>query len=184
MHRTAARRTAAVCLLAAAVSASVAGSPVAAAPAEQVRAEGPLVRYDTTLVPEDAYARVKAVYDGAGRTHVQLQVWGLAPDTEYGAHAHTNPCGATGAAAGPHFQHVQDPVTPSTDPAYANPENEIWLDLTTNAAGHGVATTVVPWQFSPTRRAQSVILHVEHTHTGPQDSGVAGARLACLSVPF
>ena len=183
MHRTAARRTAAVCLLAAA-SVGVAWSPVAATPAEQVRAEGPLVRYDTVLVPEGAFARVKALYDGAGRTHVQLQVWGLAPETDYGAHAHTNPCGTTGAAAGPHFQHVQDPVTPSTDPAYANPENEVWLDLTTNAAGHGVATTVVPWQFSPTRRAQSVILHEEHTYTGPQDSGVAGARLACLSVPF
>lgn len=76
------------------------------------------------------------------------------------------------------------PVPPSTDPAYANPENEIGLDQTTNAAGHRVATTVVPWQFSPTRRAKSVILHVEHTHTGPQDSGVAGARLGCLSVPF
>lgn len=185
MHRTAARRATAVCLLVAASGAVVsAGSPVSAAPAETVRAEGPLVRHDPARVPEGASARVKAVYDGAGRTHVQLQVWGLAPDTEYGAHAHTNPCGANGAAAGPHFQNVQDPVTPSTDPAYANPENEIWLDLTTNAAGHGIATAVVPWQFSPTRRAKSVILHVEHTHTGPQDSGVAGARLACLSVPF
>lgn len=185
MNRTAARRTAAVCLAAvASLAVASAGSPVAAAPAEQVRAQGPLVRYDTTRVPEDAFARVTALYDGAGRTHAQLQVWGLAPDTEYGAHAHTNACGATGAAAGPHFQNVHDPATPSTDPAYANPENEIWLDLTTNAAGYGVATTVVSWQFSPTRRARSVILHVEHTHTGPQDSGVAGARLACLSVPF
>ena len=92
--------------------------------------------------------------------------------------------GASGAAAGPHFQNDVDPVTPSTDPAYANPANEIWLDFTTNAAGQGRAKSTVDWQFSPTRRAQSVIIHVEHTHTGPTDSGVAGARLACLTVPF
>ena len=115
---------------------------------------------------------------------MQLQVWGLAPNTEYGAHAHTDVCGVTGLAAGPHFQNQIDPVSPSTNPAYANPTNEIWLDLTTNAAGHGVATTTVPWQFDSSRRARSVIIHVEHTHTGPTDSGVAGARLGCLTVPF
>jgi len=90
----------------------------------------------------------------------------------------------TSAAAGPHFQNVLDPVVPSVDPAYANPTNEIWLDLTTNAAGHGIAQTKVPWQFSSTRRAESVIIHQEHTHTGPTDSGVAGERLACLDVRF
>lgn len=122
--------------------------------------------------------------DGAGRTHVQLQVWGLAPDTEHGAHADTDACGATRSAAGPHVQNRVDPVSPSTDSAYANPTNEIWLDLTTNAAGHGVATTTVPWPFDSTRRAGSVIIHVEHTDTGRLDSGVAGARLGCLTVPF
>lgn len=184
MHRTARQITTAACLAISASAVLVAGgAPATAGPAGHVRAEGPLIRYSEAL-PEGARARVKAVYDGAGRTHVQLQVWGLAPNTEYGAHAHTNACGATGLAAGPHFQNVVDPVTPSTDPRYANPANEIWLDLTTNAAGHGVATTRVPWQFSPTRRAKSVIIHVEHTHTGPNDAGVAGARLGCLTVPF
>jgi Cu-Zn family superoxide dismutase len=180
-RHSARRLTAAFCLAlaAAAVPASV---PAAAAPADRVRAEGLLTRY-SAAVPEGARARAQAVYDGA-RTHVRLQVWGLAPNTAYGAHAHTDPCGATGAAAGPHFQHVPDPRTPSTDPAYANPRNEVWLDLTTNAAGHGVAIARVDWQFSPERRAASVILHAEHTHTGPTDSGTAGARLACLTVPF
>ncbi len=155
----------------------------AIAGADRVRAEGDLVRYSGT-VPEEARARVQAVYTSAGDSIVTLHVWGMAPDTEYGAHAHVNPCGSTGAAAGPHFQNVPDPVVPSVDPAYANPTNEIWLDLTTDAEGNGVAQTKVPWQFSPTRRAQSVIIHVEHTHTGPTDSGVAGARLACLTVGF
>ncbi|MEX2291304.1 MAG: superoxide dismutase [Mycobacteriales bacterium] len=184
MHRSAHRLTTTTALLlGVAATATVTGSPVAADPADRVVVEGPLVDYADSW-DEDARARVQAVYDGAGRSTVQLHVWGLAPDTDYGAHAHTNPCGAAGADAGPHFQHEPDPVSPSTDPEYANPSNEIWLDLTTNSAGHGVATTRVPWQFSQTRRARSVILHVEHTHTGPQDSGVAGARLGCLDVPF
>ena len=183
MYRRTRQLTAATLLSLAAAATAVSGSPAAAAPADRVRAEGLLVRYGNAL-PEGARARVQAVYDAAGRTTVTLQVWGLQPNTEYGAHAHTSACGATGADAGPHFQDELDPVTPSTDPAYANPRNEIWLDLTTNAAGHGVATTRVPWQFSPARRAQSVIIHVEHTHTGPHDSGFAGARLGCLTVPF
>ncbi len=182
-RRSARRLTAAACLALVAAAVLPGASPAVAASAERVRAEGLLTRYSTAL-PEGARARVQAVYDGAGRTHVQLHVWGLAPNTEYGAHAHTKPCGETGLAAGPHFQNVLDPTTPSVDPAYANPRNEIWLDLRTNAAGSGVATTRVAWQFSPTRRASSVILHVEHTHTGPTDSGVAGARLGCLTVPF
>lgn len=32
------------------------------------------------------------------------------------------------------------------------------------------------------RRDWSVVIHAEHTHTGPSDSGTAGARLACLDV--
>jgi Cu-Zn family superoxide dismutase len=184
VHRTARTLTATTCLaLAAGVALGTASPPAAARATDRVRAEGPLVRYGDEL-PEGARARVEAVYDAAGRTMVQLHVWGLAPNTAYGGHAHINECRATGAAAGPHFQHVVDPVTPSTDPQYANPRNEIWLDLTTNSAGHGVATTRVPWQFSPDRRAKSVIIHIEHTKTGPGEAGVAGARLGCLTVPF
>ncbi len=157
------------------------GSPASAGGGQ--RTSGPLITY-SAAVPQGATARVHTVETGSGRTITTLHVSGLAPNTEYGAHAHTKPCGGTGAAAGPHFQNDVDPVSPSTNPAYANPANEIWLDLTTNAAGQGRAKSTVDWQFSPTRRAQSVIIHVEHTRTGPTDSGVAGARLACLTVPF
>jgi Cu-Zn family superoxide dismutase len=135
-------------------------------------------------VPTGATARVQAVYDASGSTNVTLHVWGLRPNTEYGAHAHVNPCGSLGSDAGPHFQNVQDPVVPSVNPAYANPDNEIWLDLVTDEDGNGVAHTNVKWQFQPDRRAHSVIIHAEHTHTGPTDSGVAGPRLACLTVGF
>ena len=132
----------------------------------------------------DATARVKAVYSAAGDTIVTLQVRGLKPDTDYGAHAHVNGCGLTGADAGPHFQNVVDPVSPSVDPVYANPVNEIWLDLTTNAAGNGVAHTTVSWQFAPDRRAKSVIIHEQHTSSTPGSAGTAGPRLACLDVAF
>jgi superoxide dismutase, Cu-Zn family len=155
----------------------------AIAGADRIRNEGPLVSYSPSI-PAGATARVQAVYNSAGDSIITLHVWGLKPDTAYGAHAHQNRCGLTGAAAGPHFQHLIDPVVPSTDPAYANPYNEIWLDFTTDDDGNAVAQTKQAWQFHPDRRAHSVIIHVEHTHTGPKDSGTAGARLACLTVDF
>jgi Cu-Zn family superoxide dismutase len=158
-------------------------SSPAVAGADRIRSEGPLISY-SSAIPSGATARVQAVYDGSGKTQVTLHVWGLQPNTEYGAHAHVNACGTTGAAAGPHFQNIPDPVVPSVNPAYANPRNEIWLDFTTDESGNGVAHTSVPWQFTADRRAHSVIIHAEPTHTGPTDSGQAGARLACLSVNF
>lgn len=160
-----------------------AASP-AIAGSDQAWARGELVRY-SSQVPEGAKARVHAVYNAAGETVVTLHVTGLAPNTAYGAHAHANACGATGGAAGPHFQQVPnpDPANP-TDPAFANPANEIWLDFETDEFGNGSAHTKVAWQFSDERRARSVIIHVEPTHTGPLDSGTAGARLACLTVGF
>lgn len=181
MRRTALTRHLPV---AAAVAAAglFAASP-ALAGADHARGDGPLQVYSDE-VPAGATARVQAVYDAAGRTTVVLHVKGLKPNTEYGAHAHANRCGLMGTDAGPHFQHVVDPVQPSTDPLFANPHNEIWLDLTTNAAGNGVARTTVDWQFSPDRRPGSVILHAQHTSEAPGTAGMAGARLACLDVAF
>jgi superoxide dismutase, Cu-Zn family len=159
-----------------------AASP-ALANAQHVRAAGELIRY-SALIPQGAQARVDAVYDAHGTSIVVLHVMGLAPNTAYGAHAHANACGPRGADAGPHYQHVPDPHQPSTDPAYANPQNEIWLDFDTDGDGAGTAVARVAWQFSVDRRPHSVIIHAEQTHTGPDDSGTAGARLACLTVDF
>ena len=159
-----------------------AASP-ALAGTERVRAEGPLIAY-SAAVPVGATARVQAVANAAGNTVITLHVRGLAPNTEYGAHAHQNACGATGAAAGPHYQRVVDPVQPSTNPAYANPRNEIWLDFTTDDEGNGAAQTLVRWQFEPNRRPGSVIIHEHATDPGPDHPGTAGGRLACLSVGF
>ena len=181
MHRPLLRRNAAALCVAAGVS-LFAASP-ALAGADHARADGDLVRY-SAAIPVGAHARVNAVYDASGSTVVVLHVSGLAPNTAYGAHAHANPCGLTGAAAGPHYQHVMDPHQPSTSPAYANAQNEIWLDFVTDHEGSGTGTAKVDWQFSPDRRPGSVIIHAEQTHTGPTDSGTAGARLACLTVDF
>jgi superoxide dismutase, Cu-Zn family len=139
--------------------------------------------YDSTLVPVGATAAVTAGEAGTS-TNVTLEVTGLQPNRQYGAHAHTKPCGGDGKDAGPHFQFTPDPVTPSVDPAYANNVNEIWLDFTTDAAGAGRATATVPWVFPADRRAASVIIHAMSTSTEPGKAGGAGNRAACITVGF
>jgi superoxide dismutase, Cu-Zn family len=139
--------------------------------------------YDSALVPAGATATVTAS-EAATSTSVTLAVAGLQPNRQYGAHAHTKPCGGDGKDAGPHFQFKPDPVTPSVDPAYANNVNEIWLDFTTDAAGSGRATSTVPWAFPADRRAASVIIHAMPTSTEPGKAGSAGNRAACITIGF
>jgi Cu-Zn family superoxide dismutase len=45
-------------------------------------------------------------------------------------------------ASGGHDQH-------STDTAVPLAQREVWLDVTADAHGRGVATTTVPWSFAP-----------------------------------
>jgi superoxide dismutase, Cu-Zn family len=144
---------------------------------------GAVVTYDEALVPVGATAAVDETVAG-GSTTVTLDVAGLVPNRQYGAHAHVNPCGAAGKDAGPHFQLTRDPVTPSVDPAYANPQNEIWLDFTTNGQGAGRTTSTVAWEFPADRRAKSVIIHTMPTATEPGKAGTAGDRAACVTVAF
>ncbi|MGP3989893.1 superoxide dismutase family protein [Streptomyces sp. 3N207] len=158
-----------------------------------------LVRYDR-FAPANAFIRPDAVtYDrskvpaGAGimvarkatehRTTVRLQVRGLLPNRTYGAHVHTKPCGARPDDSGPHYQHRKDPVQPSTDPRYANPRYEVWLDFTTDHKGRGEAVSRHNWTFRE-GKARSVVLHEMRTSTKPGHAGQAGARLACFSVPL
>lgn len=144
--------------------------------------DGAAVTYDEALVPVGARPTVTA--ESADTTTVTLEVAGLRPNRAYGAHAHTKPCGGTGDDAGPHYQFEQDPVTPSVDPAFANPENEIWLDFSTDDSGAGTATATVDWAFPADRRAESVIIHGMPTATGPGEAGTAGERPACVTVDF
>jgi len=138
--------------------------------------------YDEALAPIGAEMTVNST-PAEGGTMVELTVSGFEPNREYGAHTHVNPCGETGDAAGAHFQNEQDPVKPSVDPAFANPANEIWLDLTTDAEGAGSATAEVRFAFAE-RAPGSVVVHEMGTKTGPGEAGTAGGRLACLTVAF
>ncbi len=173
------------------LAALVAGAAVTACGSEELTASGTLAppgqadgayTYDPTAAP--AGARLTVTSTGTdGGTRVELRAEGLQPNRAYGVHAHVRPCGATGDAAGPHFQHRIDPVQPSVDPAYANPRNEIWLDLRTDGAGSGAATAEVPFGFAE-RAPASVVVHERPTATGPGEAGTAGGRVACLTVPF
>ena len=143
--------------------------------------------YDTALAPEGAHLAVSVTADPA-KTRIRLVVEGLLPERGYAAHAHANPCGASGDVAGPHYQHDPDPAAapgkPSTDPAYANPQNEIWLDLRTDGDGNGESTVEVPFVFGDRAPASVVVHAAETTAMAPGQAGSAGDRLACLTVPF
>jgi Cu-Zn family superoxide dismutase len=130
---------------------------------------------------------VETEIDGDGRTTVSLDVSGMLPNRGYAAYVHAKPCGATGADAGPHYQNRVDPAAtpekPSSDPAYSNPQNEVWLDLRTDASGEGSSEVDVPFTFTD-RRPGSVVIHeAEMTAMAPGQAGMAGGRLACLTIP-
>jgi len=151
-------------------------------PAEGVGA----VTYDETAVPEGATSDVQVrVQDG--ETYVQFTGTSLEADRDFGAHVHTQPCGERPEDAGPHYQNDPDPAAtadePSSDPAYANPENEVWLDFTTDDGGSAQSSATVEWEFRE-GEAQSLVLHEEHTMTGHGEAGTAGDRLACVTVEF
>lgn len=146
---------------------------------------GPARTYNAALAPEGALVNAETG-SMAGGTQLTLRVQGLLPNRAYAAHAHMNACGPTGEAAGPHFQNNPDPMTTafraSTDPAYANPQNEMWLDLRTDAAGAGAAMTTVNWK-STNEGPSSVVIHeAMQTMTAPGVAGTAGGRIACIDL--
>jgi superoxide dismutase, Cu-Zn family len=147
------------------------------------RGDGTAVTYDEELVPVGARLAVQS-RSGEGTTTVMLAVRSLEPQRQYGAHVHREACGERPEDAGPHFQYSVDPVQPSVDPTYANPQNEIWLDFTTDGTGAGSAESTVAWAFPADRRPRSVVVHAMPTSTGPGEAGTAGGRAACVTVDF
>jgi len=184
-RRTFAAASLATCGAAAMVLAGPTNAPAAASAALVDTGRHSLISYNPTYVPPGSTGRVRGIYTGSGATVVTLHVWGLVPNREYGAHAHKFGCSATDPmAAGGHYQYL---VGGAADPASANPDNEIWLDFTTDSEGDGTAQARVDWQFPNAGgdRAQSVIIHDHHTATGPAGSaGTAGPRYGCLTVAF
>jgi len=143
------------------------------------------VTYDPKVVPPGATAELTVARTARGTT-VRLTAAGLVPRRAYGAHLHTRPCTATPADAGPHYQHSPDPRAaaspPSVDPAYANPRNEVWLDFTAGATGAATVTAQQDWTFDEIEPPRSLIVHAEHTRTETGKAGMAGARVACLTL--
>ena len=138
------------------------------------------VTYDPAVVPPGATARV-GVAPAADGVTVRLTATGLVPRRAYGAHLHTRPCAAAPDAAGPHYQHRRDPKTPSVDPAYANPRNEVWLDFTADVGGAAGVTAAHP-AFDGGTPPRSMVLHATLTRTAAGEAGTAGPRVACLTL--
>jgi superoxide dismutase, Cu-Zn family len=143
------------------------------------------VSYNPALAPIGATVTA-SLRSSANSTAAELTVAGLLPNRGYAVHAHTNACGATGEAAGPHYQDQIDPAAtpqaPSTNPDYANPRNEMWLDLRTDATGAGRSNTTVPFTFTDRSPGSIVVHEAMTTATHPGHAGQAGARLACLTL--
>jgi Cu/Zn superoxide dismutase len=119
----------------------------------------------------------RAVSKEGGGMRLELDVSGLPAGRTFGAHLHQLTC-QDAMKAGPHYQHTPSPGA-ANDPAFANAMNEAWLDFTTDAAGAGVGKTDLAWVPRP-GEAKAIIVHANPTAVG----GAAGARLACLSLPF
>ncbi|MGK5636772.1 superoxide dismutase family protein [Streptomyces sp. URMC 126] len=149
----------------------------------RTRSGAAAVTYAPDAVPGGARVRVTERPAPGGGTRFALRLEGLPAGRTFGAHVHRQACGPKPEDAGPHYQNVKDPVQPSVDPAYANPRNEVWLDLTTGARGTARAQATVAWRVRP-GEARSLVLHEHATDTRAGHAGTAGARLACVTVPF
>lgn len=121
----------------------------------------------------------------AGQEGTSVMVWlhGAKANHTFGAHVHTKTCGTKPDDSGPHYQNTKDPKQPSTNPKYANPHNEVWLTLKTDSSGDAHAMTHVNWRFRDSQ-ARSFVIHEHGTATQKGKAGMAGARVACVKVPF
>jgi Cu-Zn family superoxide dismutase len=117
-----------------------------------------------------------------GQMTMSLSVAGLPPNRAFGSHLHKLSCGDPMKAGG-HYENKPWPTsTTSSDPAYANPDNEAWLDFTTDVDGKAIVSTLVKW-IPRVGEANAVIIHAMPTTLLPK-GGLAGAKLACLDIPF
>jgi len=125
----------------------------------------PAVTYDPYSVPESGKVRVIVLREG----EASLAISGLGPHRYFGAHMNTGECRPSGVDIGPRYQH-----TVNSDPVFANPENEVWLDFTTDGNGRATSTSVHAWPFDSDRPPRSIVI----------DDGNTAARLACVNVPW
>jgi Cu-Zn family superoxide dismutase len=145
--------------------------------------------YNPALAP--AGARLNVVMTPSDETTTaELTVSGLVPNRGYAVHANVNACSPNSAAEGPRYQNRVDPtVNPtsisgetSTNPEYANPRNEVWLDVHTDVTGSGTSRTTVPFVFTDRGPGSIVVEDATDTATGLGKAAKEGARIACLSL--
>lgn len=154
---------------------------VGSASATTTRAE----TYNPALAPLGAHLSASLTPSGGKSTTAEFTVSGLLPNRGYAAQAHVNTCGGSPGGVGPNYQNRIDPAVsptavggaPSSDPQYANPQNEIWLDVRTDANGAGTSRTTVPFVF--TDRGPGSIVVGDAQQTSP---GMDGAPVACLTL--
>jgi Cu-Zn family superoxide dismutase len=129
--------------------------------------------------PIPAGARASAVaFDVDGKLRIELAVEGFTPSRVFGSHLHKLAC--DDEKAGGHYQNAPFPMGGmATDPMFANPDNEAWLDFQTDAAGLGAVELTLDW-LPRAGEAKSIIFHHMASGTG----GVSGAKLACLPIAF
>lgn len=143
------------------------------------------ITYNPALAPAGARLAVTMIPSGLS-TNAELTVNGLLPNRGYAVHAHTNACGDNPDSVGPHYQNRIDPAAtsqaPSTSPEYANPNNEVWLDVRTDAVGSGMSRVTVPFVFTDRGPGAIVVHEAEETPTGPGEAGRSGAPVACLTL--
>jgi Cu-Zn family superoxide dismutase len=114
-----------------------------------------------------------------GGLQITLSVSGLPAARGFGSHLHKLAC--NNMSAGGHFQHMPAAAADAavSDPAFANPSNEVWLDFTTDDAGAAMSSASVSW-IPPDGGAAAIIVHDRLT----SDGGIAGPKLACLPFPL
>jgi Cu-Zn family superoxide dismutase len=143
------------------------------------------ITYNSALAPVGSRLAVTMTPSGTS-TNAELTVSGLVPNRGYAVHGHTNACSDNPEFSGPHYQNRIDPAAtslkPSRNPEYANPSNEIWLDVRTDAAGSGTSRVTVPFVFTDRGPGSIVVHEAQETATGPGKAGEAGARIACLTL--
>lgn len=143
------------------------------------------ITYDPDLAPIGAAMTATIIPTSEGST-AQLTVLGLLPDRGYAVYAYNKACGPTAGSAGTRFQNHLDPAatpsTPSTDPRYTNPDNEIWLDLRTDDDGTGTSATNIPFVLTDRVPRAFVVHDGMHTPRNSAQAADIGARIACLTL--
>jgi superoxide dismutase, Cu-Zn family len=120
----------------------------------------------------------KAVKEGASGMRVDLDYAGLPANMAFGSHIHKLDC-ATNMAGGHYQNNLNNVNDAGNDPTFANATNEVWMDFTTDATGKvkkSISSSFVP----RAGEAKAIVVHAMSTAVG----GVAGAKLACLNLPF